>query len=98
MPPGPFGLNTGRPIAPWARYRTIAEKPATGPRNMPTSRTAKFCSVSGTGVKGSGRYTWAHTATKTDEAIVRTTLPVTDSGRVPEVCVRPDWEEMADCM
>ena len=30
-----------------------------GPRSMPTMRTAKFCSVRGTGVKGSGSEMWA---------------------------------------
>src|SRR5208337_3838883 len=62
MPPGPAGLNTGSPMAPQARYRVAAANPRRLPTARPISSTAKFPSVSGTGVKGRGNTSREHTA------------------------------------
>src|SRR5215469_1031197 len=54
IPPTPAGLNTGRPIAPHARYSAAAANPRLLPNERPTSRTPKFANVNGTGVNGNG--------------------------------------------
>src|SRR6266496_2415478 len=52
------------PASPSARYNASAAKPRSLPSMSPTSKTPKFCIVSGTGVNGSGSVTRAHSATK----------------------------------
>ena len=54
-PPGPTGLNTGKPMAPHARYSAAAAKPRRLPRVRPINNTPKFARVNGTGVKGRGK-------------------------------------------
>src|SRR3954447_20925872 len=54
MPGGPIGVNTGSPDAPAIRYATIATAASIGPSSNPASTTTNGCSVSGTGVFGSG--------------------------------------------
>src|SRR5512145_2041890 len=59
----------GRPNAPQARYRLIEPNPRLAPRAAPTSRTAKVCPVSGTGVKGRGMRTCDRAATNSAPAV-----------------------------
>src|SRR4051812_39566873 len=57
MPTAPIGAKTGSPAAPSTRYSAMLAAPGTGPSIMPARTTSSGCSVSGTGVPGSGMAT-----------------------------------------
>src|SRR5262245_57367617 len=71
-PGAPSGVNTGRPAAPAASYKTMLAAPATGPSIIPLRITSIGWSVSGTGVNGSGIDTCDAAAT----AAAKPTMPI----------------------
>src|ERR1700688_5266340 len=72
------------PIAPSARYKASAANPRLLPSSKPTSSTPKFCTVSGTGVNGSGIVIRAHNATN---KLAPTTMATCRAASKPRVCV-----------